>query len=393
MNALLVKPSSDRHGSTAPTLQVIATKAGVSRETVSHILGGKLAERYKASTRKKVRAIAEELHYRPHRGAQTLKSGRSNLIAIVHFGAGIEAARQTNLALSRLVNEVGLDYLAIDMNWYGGSVERTLEELNRARVEGVLISHIQEAFHDVHLTSLREARIPVVSVNGGLRPELPLICDNVAEAYAGLTRHLLDLGHRRIIQLIAETKFPPDRSRSTTERTNGFRRAIRQRGTWVTMSEDEYFQKEIRLPRTGQSGIRGITVQQDYQLYARMENPVYQFCSRLFQQKILPDAIVCLNDRSAMEAIAAGLEYGKSVPDDIAVTGYDNDRIGEFPAFGITTAAQNIEGICSASVKMLMELIANPDQEVSNRMFESRLIIRTSCGQSHHPLKPKETFV
>lgn len=367
---------------------MIAVKAGVSRETVSHILGGKLAERYKTSTQEKVRAIAAKLNYRPHRGAQTLKSGRSNLIAIVHFGAGIEAAHNANLALSRMVNEAGFDYLAMDMNWYGGSVERTLTELTRARVEGVLISHIQEVFNETHIDSLRQAGIPVVSINGGQRPHVPLFCDNVSKAFEGLTRHLLDLGHRRVVQLVCASTLPPDHARVLSDRLEGFRRAIAGRGEWLTVSESEYFEKDGWFSGLKNNEVLGISVQQDPDLYARLDKPVYRFCSKLFSQKELPDAIVCHNDLLAMEVIAAGLEYGKTVPEQIAVTGYDNDRIGEFPAFGLTTAEQNIDGICTSAVKMLMQLIENPDLEMSSRMFDSRLMIRTSCGSSLPTPKP-----
>lgn len=376
-------PSSKR-SLTIPTLQIIAEKAGVSRETVSHILGGKLAERYKVSTRTKVMEIAEQLNYRPHRGAQAMKSGRSNLIAIVHFGAGIEAAHKTNLALSRMVNERGYDYLAMDMNWYGGSVERTLAEIIRARVEGVLISHIQEVFQEEHVAELRQAGIPVVSVNGGHRPNIPLICDNVSGAFQGLTRHLMNLGHRRIFQLVSSSAhLSPERARTIYQRTEGFRQAIETRGKWLTFNEDEFFASWPTLSAESTDDILGITIQQEARLYDRVDKPVYRFCIRLFPHGALPDAIVCTNDLYAMEVIAAGLEHGVRVPEHLATTGYDNDRIGEFPAFGITTAEQDIEGICSTAVDVLMNTIAHPEVVSENRMFDSRIIIRSSSGTPH----------
>ncbi|HRJ71726.1 MAG TPA: LacI family DNA-binding transcriptional regulator [Terrimicrobiaceae bacterium] len=364
-----------------PTLQMIAEKSGFSRETVSHILGGKLADRYKPSTRTKVLEIAEQLNYRPHRGAQAMKAGRSNLIAIVHFGAGIEAAHKTNLALSRMVNEKGYDYLAMDMNWYGGSVERTLAEIIRARVEGVLISHIQEVFQEEHVEELKRAGIPVVSVNGGARSNVPLICDNVEEAFRGLTRHLMNLGHRRILHLVASAShLPPGRARTINHRLTGFRTAIESRGTWQTMNEEEFFSAWPAMSEKRPTAITGVTIQQEARLYERVDKPVYRFCTRLFPQGRLPDAIVCTNDLYAMEVIAAGLEYGVRVPDHLAVTGYDNDRIGEFPAFGITTAEQDIDGICSTAVDVLMQQIARPAETAGDRMFDSRIIIRSSSA-------------
>jgi len=325
--------------------------------------------------------IAEELNYRPHRGAQAMKSGRSNLIAIVHFGAGIEAAHKTNLALSRMVNVKGYDYLAMDMNWYGGSVERTLAEIIRARVEGVLVSHIQEVFQEEHVAELKQAGIPLVSVNGGFRPNIPLICDNVDGAFQGLTRHLMNLGHRRIFQLVSSSAhLTPERARTISQRMDGFRKAVETRGKWMTFTEDEFFAAWPTLSTEMTEEILGITIQQEARLYDRVDKPVYRFCIRLFPHGTLPDAIVCTNDLYAMEVIAAGLEHGVRVPENLAVTGYDNDRIGEFPAFGITTAEQDIEGICSTAVDVLMKQIAHPDEETANQMFDSRIIIRSSSG-------------
>jgi len=395
----VVNPEPAKKGASIPTLQMIAERARVSRETVSHILGGKLADRYKLETRTKVLEIADQLNYRPHRGAQAMKAGRSNLVAIVHFGAGIEAAHKTNLALARLVNEQGYDYLAMDMNWYGGSVDRTLEEIIRARAEGVLISHIQEVFEDHHIAELQQAGIPVVSVNGGHRPNVPLMCNNAGKAFDALTRHLLDSRHRRILQLISSfSHLPPGRAPSSTQRTEGFRRAIEDRGKWMALDEEEFFSAWPELIEGSGDKVLGVTVRQDARLYERVDKPVYRFCHRLFPHGKLPDAIVCMNDFFAMEVIAAGLEFGVMVPEDLAVTGYDNDRLGEFPAFGITTAEQDIEGICSAAVGILMKRIAHPGAVVEDRMFDSRIIIRSSSGsvnlarrQRRAPRKRRDT--
>src|SRR5690606_33902537 len=122
---------------------------------------------------RRVLEAAEKLGYRPHRPAQVMRRQRSNLVAIVHFGGGIEAARKTNLVLARVANEMGYDYLSLDMNWYGGSVDRAVEEIVRVRAEGVLISHTHDVFHDEHVAKLNQAGIPVVAVNGGRRRNLP----------------------------------------------------------------------------------------------------------------------------------------------------------------------------------------------------------------------------
>lgn len=359
---------------------MIADEAGVSRETVSHILGGKHATRYRQSTQDKVMRIAKRLHYLPHRGAQIMKKGRSNLIAIVHFGAGVEAAHNANLELSRRVREAGYDYLAVDMNWYGGSVERTLAELIRARVEGVLISHIQEVFKSAHIDDLTGAGIPVVAVNGERRSNVPLVGDNVSGAFCALTNHLIKNGHRTILHLVSRHQ-QASVVRSLSDRTKGFRRAFETHGTWHKLSEEAFF-RAWPVPRPTGDVVAGITIEQDERLYRTLDRPVYKFCKRLFVERLpLPDAIVCTNDLFAMEVIAAALEHGLSIPGDLAVTGYDNDRIAAFPAFGITTAEQDIKGICAKAVELLIRQIGNKPIETTPVFFDSTIILRTSSGR------------
>lgn len=366
-----------------PTLQMVADLAKVSRETVSHILGGKRTDRYRESTRRRVEQIARDLNYRPHRGAQMMKSGRSNLIAIVHFGAGIEAARKTNQTLARLLQKTGYDYLAVDMNWHDGNVDRTIAELIRSRVEGILISHIQATFEDEHIDDLLRAGIPVVLVNGERRCNAPLVSNNATDAVETMTDQLFASGHRLILQLMEGFSGLPTSQRplSWSQRVTGFQRACRRHGTWTLLQEEEFFSSWPRWAAERGSGHWGLTVEQDAKLYAAVDKPVYHLCSRLFSQGPLPDAIVCRNDFYAMEAIAAGLEHGIAIPQDLAITGYDNDRIGTFPAFGITTAEQDIEKICAEAMRLLLQRLKDPQAPMAKEvLFPSHVILRTSSA-------------
>lgn len=354
--------------------KAIAEECGVHRSTVASILnGGALAQRYKEETRNKVLAAAGRLNYHPNRAAQTIRQKRSNLIAIVYFGSGIEAADKTNRELSKRVIEAGYDFLAVDMNWHGGSVHRTLSELIQARVEGVLISHIQHVFADEHIRTLHGAGIPVVSVNGQDRAGVPLVCTDFAAAFAGLTRHLQENGCRTILQLAPDLGHAG--VRSVMERIRGFRAACESGGTWTALSEEDFFRQWPARPY-GPPG--GWTVLQDRRLYDETDRPVYRFCQRLFPLGRLPDALVCLNDCLAMEALFAAREFGLDVPRDVAVTGFDNDRMGAFPALGLTTADQDIPGLCARGVEILLDLIRDPRPTTTTELFPARPIVRSS---------------
>lgn len=363
------------HLSQFPTQKSVAAASGVSRAAVGAILsGGEAAARYSPATRERVEAVAQRMHYRPHRGAQAMRKQRSNLIAIVHFGAGIEAAHKSNLALSRELNAAGFDCLAVDMNWHGGSVDRILEELIQARIEGVLISHIQDVFSDEHIHILRQAGIPLVSINGERRENVSLICDNALKAFGEMTSHLLALGHRRILQLLPAFDLTSG-SRSYRERKEGFASAFATSGRWFEVADGDFSMDLF----TG-GGVQGITVNQNPRGYELLERPVYHFCKSLGASGFWPDAIVCSNDSYGVEAIMAAFEAGLNVPGDFAVTGYDNDRIGEFPILGLTTAEQDLENICTTAVRTLVERLRDPNLPAVTKKFDSKLILRSSCG-------------
>jgi DNA-binding LacI/PurR family transcriptional regulator len=238
----------------------------------------------------------------------------------------------------------------------------------------VLISHIQEIIQDEHIAEIQRAGIPVISVNGGLRSHVPRISDNLERAFFDLTSHLLQSGCRRIVQPATPIQQPF---------TEAFRRAIASRGKWIDCDQEGFFESWPGLCSSGaDKEVLGITVRQPAKLWDNVDTPVYKFCRRLFQESPLPDAIVCRNDMHAMEVIAAGLECGVRVPEDVAVTGYDNNGIGTFPAFGITTAEQDTESICAAAVEALLRQIASPGSDVPSRIFDSKLILRSSSGAS-----------
>ncbi|MCC7519617.1 MAG: LacI family DNA-binding transcriptional regulator [Verrucomicrobiae bacterium] len=361
------------------TQRQIAERLKLSCSTVANILGKRAGLRYGKQTRERVLKTAAELGYQRNRAAQAIRQRRSNLIGIVHFGAGIEAAHKANLALSAEVHARGYDYLAVDMNWHGGSVERVINELIQARVEGVLISHIQEVFRQEHVDALRRVGIPVGIVNGESRAHASLYCDDVFGAFQALTRHLIQVGHRRILHLwpgVATT----DQNRAMGERLKGFRSAFEGCGTWTILEEEEVLE---RWPNgfVDAEGVMGLTVRQPIERYSALDHPVYRFCERLFAKGALPDAIVCTNDMYALELIAAGLAQGVRIPEDLALTGYDNDRVGAYPAFGLTTAEQDLDGICAASAGELFRRIAHPGEPPGHRIFPSKLILRTSCGR------------
>ncbi len=107
---------------------------------------------------------------------------------------------------------------------------------------------------------------------------------------------------------------------------------------------------------------------------------LYDFSKRLFATKHLPDAIMASNDQGAIGIFNAAHEFNLKIPQDLAVTGYDDDDLGSYPAFNLTTARQEVEKSCTTAVELLMEQIQSGKSFKKAKVFFPTLVLRNSCS-------------
>lgn len=192
--------------------------------------------------------------------------------------------------------------------------------------------------------------IPIVLLDRDLgefpsQSEYDLIgIDNVTAAIA-LTRHLLNLGRQRIC-FVARPHFP-----STTDlRLLGCREAIRSFGV----------RRKYQLTHFGDPG-----------------DP--QFVSRLIGASS-PDAIVCSNDQTAAILMRTLTQLNFSVPQQIAVVGFDDVEYATLLSPALTTIRQPCSEIARTAVRTLLDRISNPGLPPRHIQHCAELVIRQSCG-------------
>jgi LacI family transcriptional regulator len=338
-----------------PTQKDIAEAVGVSRETVSHILGGKGIHRYNEETRQKVLEAANALGYRPNRAAQTIRKGRSNLVGVIHFGTSYHIARQTAHFLPQAINGRGYDTFVVDLSWHGECHRRALDQLVEARVEGVIIAHMVETFGRDDVQILTQAGIPALTLAGNEKLGIPVLYGDSRGAFRDLVTHLGKVGHKRFLLLTTSHQ-----GRTKLSRVAGFRDGLHTLGHPDVSGEIV----ELEAERGGfDSSI-----------------PAYQYVRRLIQAGQLPDAIVCTNDHWARGAFAAALEAGLKIPEDLAVTGFDNEPFGAMAPYFLTTATPDVGAECEKAAEVMADLIANKPLPQREYIFPCELVIRRSCG-------------
>lgn len=338
-----------------PTQRLIAESIGLSRVTVSHILGGREIHRYNEETRRKVLEAAERLGYRPNRAAQTIRKGRSNLIGVVHFGVSNHIARQNAYYLPQAISSSGFEPLVVDLSWHGNSYRRALEHLLNARVEGAIIAGLVETFGPEEIQLLPSQGVPTILLATAEHQEVPVVCSDSRMAFRLMVEHLCEEGHRNLLLLTNDYQSLP-----TQRRIAGFEEGV------------------AGLAPTGLKGNVAI-LPADRDIFSGGA-PAYHYVKKLIAGGELPDAILCLNDQWAQAVFTAALEAGLRIPEDLAVTGFDNEPFGNQLPYLLTTASPDVARTTGKAMELLMGWIAGEAPSQRHYTFPCHLIKRRSSA-------------
>ncbi|MCK6066115.1 MULTISPECIES: LacI family DNA-binding transcriptional regulator [Microbacterium] len=321
----------------------VAEAAGVSASTVSQVVTGKRP--VAATTRARVEDAIARLDYRPHPGAAQLRGGRSGTIALVvptlenPFYPLVAAGMQDILVPRDLL-------LTITDSSGPRRSDSAIRRLVSRRVDGIVAAPF--GFSTETLAELRDAGVPFVTLGAAPVPGGDLVHTDDVEGAREVTAHLLSRGYRRIAFLGGDESATP-----TRQRLEGVRSALAAAGGDPAAAAVAFtdFTRE-----GGRQGTR--------ELLAR--DPA-------------PDAIVAANDLMAIGAIDVAREQGLRVPDDLAVTGYDDIEAASLITPSLTTVENPAREIGRACARLLLERLDGAVENVTRTVALShRLIIRES---------------
>ncbi|MCS7283784.1 MAG: LacI family transcriptional regulator, partial [Anaerolineae bacterium] len=280
-----------------PTIQDVARRAGVSRQTVSRVLNNKGEVR--PETRERVLAAIEELNYRPNAVARSMVRGHTYTLgciaptltdytfASIIEGAQAEARRQGYFILT---GSAPTEH----------EVESLLEEFLHRQVDGLIVFNPYADGRFRYLLPLIENGTPVVYLGNTpcSEPVSSVRCDDRDGGYQA-TRYLLELGHRAIATITG-----PPNEECVGDRLDGYRRALAEYALSVN---------ERLILRGDWSAISG-----------------YRATSSLLETGVSFTAIFAQNDQMAIGAIRALREAGLQVPRDVSVIGFDDIPLASY---------------------------------------------------------------
>ncbi len=227
--------------------------------------------------------------------------------------------------------------------------------LNEHKVAGTIMvplqtPHLEETNARV-VHALRQTGQEVVMVDDYSEDEaLPSVCGQNREAIGELTNHLIKIGHKRIAFLTSA------RIKGVIEREEGFRTAMASHNLEIP---PEYF-LEVGSRDPAQQGI------QEMDVFMAMRRP--------------PEAVVCLHDLIALNALRRCAERGWKVPKDIAIVGFDDLPEAAHSRPALTTVHQPLFETGARAVELLIRRLKGEQIENFHERLPCRLIVRKSCG-------------
>lgn len=322
------------------TMDDVAARAGVSRATVSRVLGGRVAVSTKA-TEKVLRAI-HELGYVPNMAASQLASGASSVVGLLLRDPRNPAYGLLHSHLQQATFDEDLQLVTVVPS-VGQRAEfeaSSLQRLLGLRVGGLFVA--TGVVPSAELLPFVSA-VPVVSVGRiETHPRIYAVSYDESSNGAQLADLVFAYGHRRVAVLI------PNVDVSVGENRRGVVMAarLRERGAEVVELAAHEF------------GVRG----------GRDDDAI-----RLVREGRVT-AVMFPTDLRAMHFLEIAARAGVRVPDDVSVTGCDGVAFG-LPLMGLATVRVPVESVARRGVQVMRQLIDAPGSlEVRHELHSGVLI-------------------
>lgn len=336
-----------------PTMKDVAKLAGVSQTTVSFVINKNPNASIPEETKDRVWAAVLELGYRPNIIARGLRSNRTYTIGLISDEvATTPYAVQIIHGAQDQAWENGYIILMINTGGNPDMKEAALHAMHDRKVDGIVYATMYHREVRPH-NMLRD--FPSVLLDCFIADHsLPSVTPDEVTGGREATAYLISKGHRRI-GLINNLEPVPARG----GRLEGYRQAL--------LNHDIPYDKNLVV-----DGIDGIP------------EGGYAGTMQLLQQTEKPTALFCFNDRMAMGAYDAIRKLGLSIPEDVAVIGFDNQELIAADLYpGLTTMALPHYEMGQWAVQHLIQLIDNPEMRNSEQPVQQLLncpiIVRDSA--------------
>jgi LacI family transcriptional regulator len=328
-------------------IREVAEAAGVSIATVSNVLNH--PDIVAPSTRRRVEEAMRGLRFVRNASAHQLRAGRSRTAGVIILDVTnpfwTEVARGVE---DRLAEDDCIHFLC-STDGEPANERRYLRVLEEHGVRGILVNPTGPEIDQI--LQVRDRGTPIILLDR--HSPLPDLCSVAVDDVRGgelAAAHLIAGGHRRIGFLNGSTQF-----RQCLDRRQGVRSACRAAGL-----DPDRDLIEFTLP--GGSADSG-------------EDAVYY----LLDQPEPPTAVFCVGDLVALGVLRGLRKRGLSVPEDVAVVGYDDVEFAAELATPLTSVRQPTYQLGQTAARLLLDE-ARPEHRHQQVVFQPELVVRESSA-------------
>jgi DNA-binding LacI/PurR family transcriptional regulator len=336
----------DQDGNTSPrTLAHIARQAGVSVPTVSKVINGRAD--VSAQTRRLVQDVIREQGYSPPRRV----ARKAPLLELAFHEFESEWAGEIIKGAQRVASEHDLGLVLSEIRESPAQGRGWIDTVLARRAIGLIV--VLTDLNEVVRAQLRTRGIPLVVIDPTGEPLHDTPSVGAANWSGGLmaTRHLLELGHRRIGVIAG-----PESLLCSRARLDGYRAAMDAAGVAV----------DPKLIRYGNfyadAGVREGRALLELDMPAR------------------PTAIFALNDLQAVGVYQAARELGLHIPDDLSVVGFDDIPTARWATPPLTTVRQPLAQMAVTAARLLLRLAAGEHPTETRIELATDLVMRASTA-------------
>ncbi|MGJ6967729.1 LacI family DNA-binding transcriptional regulator [Streptosporangium sp. G11] len=322
----------------------VATRAGVSHQTVSRVLNDH--PNVRAETRARVLAAIHELGYRRNMVARALVTRHTRTLGVVSFDTTLYGPASTVYGIEQAARAAGYFVSMVSLKTIDtAGVRDALGYLAEQAVDGIVVVAPQRSAAPA-LAGV-PTDIPVVAVEGSHTGDVSVVSVDQIQGARLATRHLLDLGHETVWHIAGPSDWL-----EADGRIDGWREVLTAAGRPVPellsgdWSPRSGYEAGLRLAAT--SGV---------------------------------SAVFVANDQMALGALRAFAELGVRVPEQISIVGFDDIPESEFFTPPLTTIRQDFGAVGKYSIEVLLrQMEAGAEWSQERHVVPPRFVVRASTA-------------
>ena len=328
------------------TIKDVAKMAGVSVCTVSRAIDGK--GYIGQETYDRVMKAVEELQYTPNKTAVGLKTGRTNIIALVVPGIRNVYYPKLATCVQNYADEKGYMMLLCSTDYSLEKEKKMIEKLCSQKVSGVMITTCSN--ENAHIKKLKSYNIPYIYLNRTYEDDLErcLRVNNRAAA-AAVVSYLIEMGHKKIGGL-----FRSFDNMIYRERYEGMKDAIFAHGL--------EFDENLVLFDIEDS------------------EKSYQIIEKHLRKEERPGAFFASDDMLAYGMYKVAYDLKLSIPEQLSIVGFDNSLMADVIAPHLTTCEMPTERLAQLAVEYIDTYIRTGEM-IHMPVLEGKMLFRESVAR------------